>query len=212
MDRPIITSAQACANAHYISPGGYEIETKNGKHIRFDFMSTGWCVDKNNRCLIDIDVDTYDDDYAENEIITPEDIKDAKWLEFYIYTGEYDDPVIYPVKVYDIEFAFMDDKGNVDVYDCTPEMTAQINDDCIKPQLDEKSKEDGRFEYAVETYDVKSESFVSQIDVFTDFDVALKCVKESDHSDKTLYYGILSIEYDGNDNEIGTDRTWREDK
>lgn len=95
-DRPIILGK------HYISPGGYNL---NGK--QFDFCEfAGTITEKPDtlRC----DVYNFDEDYArENDVesITPADII-GDFTEFFVYTGEYDDEPINPVKVSNLAFYF----------------------------------------------------------------------------------------------------------
>ncbi len=84
---------------HYISPGGYCVNEKN-----FDFLSTcGKIINSNS---VNYYVSDFDTAYAEENgvnSITPEDIT-GDFSEFFIYTGEYDDPEINPVKVRDLVF------------------------------------------------------------------------------------------------------------
>ena len=140
MDRPILTSAEAGSNAHFISPGGYEIKCQDGTIKTFDFSSTGWNIDKNNRTLMEIDVDDFDNSYVdEPKDVTPADIAGCTWQEFYIFTGEDGDPEIYPVKVSNLHFVFKTSDGTTYLKRCSNKMLAQINNDCIKPLLAEKS-------------------------------------------------------------------------
>ncbi len=85
---------------HYISPGGYIL---NGK--QFDFCRfIGEIADDTLKCR----VDDFDDEYAEEngvKAITPADII-GEFSEFYIYTGEYDDEPINPVKISNLMFDF----------------------------------------------------------------------------------------------------------
>lgn len=64
-----------------------------------------------------------------------------------------------------------------------------------------------RTEYAVEIYN-KYHNFVEQIDVFETYEEAAQYIKETDIDiDKdSEYFGITEIEYDDNENEIGTNR------
>lgn len=94
-DRPINK------DRHYISPGGYNL---NGKS--FDFcMFEGVIVDPDTlRCYIS----DFDIEYAEDngvDAVVPADIM-GKFSEFYIYTGEYDDEPINPVKIDNLQFCF----------------------------------------------------------------------------------------------------------
>ena len=84
-------------NPYYISPGGYELV--NGK--RFDFFSSIGNVDPENRTKVEFDVLELDDEYS--DVITEKDLK-KPFTEFFIYTGEYDDPQIGIQEVKDVEF------------------------------------------------------------------------------------------------------------
>lgn len=94
MDRPIIPMR------HYICPGGYEVETNDGKTYRFDFLASEGYVNQNDNTIIDFflyhsDTDSFPE-MAElenhlNEIV--------KIVECFVYTGEYDDPEIKPVEI-----------------------------------------------------------------------------------------------------------------
>lgn len=65
-----------------------------------------------------------------------------------------------------------------------------------------------RTEYAVEVYNKYHDSFVEQIDVFETYEEAQRYIEEADIDiDKdSEYFGILEIEYDDDENEIGTNR------
>lgn len=65
-----------------------------------------------------------------------------------------------------------------------------------------------RTEYAVEVYNKYHDSFVEQIDVFETYEEAQRYIEETDIDiDKdSEYFGITEIEYDDDENEIGTNR------
>lgn len=65
-----------------------------------------------------------------------------------------------------------------------------------------------RTEYAVEVYNKYHDNFVEQIDVFETYEEATQYIKETDIDiDKdSEYFGITEIEYDDDENEIGTNR------
>ena len=65
-----------------------------------------------------------------------------------------------------------------------------------------------RTEYAVEVYNKYYDNFVEQIDVFETYEEAQRYIEETDIDiDKdSEYFGILEIEYDDDENEIGTNR------
>lgn len=102
-DRPIDS------NRHYISPGGYEIQTKENKIFNFDFLNYEGCIDTNNPCKLHVDVYGLDiDAFPNSKNISESDItdKDTIFNEFFVYTGEYDDPEIKPTKVTSLGFEF----------------------------------------------------------------------------------------------------------
>lgn len=103
MDRPIDPGE------HYISPGGYEI---NGKP--FDFYEFEGNIDKDNPyilncCLRDFDGTLGDED--EEIVITEKDIKKG-FTEFYVFTGEYDEPEINVKEVKKIVFEMYDTEAD----------------------------------------------------------------------------------------------------
>jgi len=99
MDRPIDP------DEHYISPGGYEI---NGKP--FDFYRYEGSVDKDNPCILNCCLREFDGtlgDEDEEIVITEKDIKKG-FGEFYVFTGEYNDPEINVKEVKEIVFEMYD--------------------------------------------------------------------------------------------------------
>lgn len=65
-----------------------------------------------------------------------------------------------------------------------------------------------RTEYAVEVYNKYHDNFVEQIDVFETYEEAQRYIEKTDIDiDKdSEYFGIIEIEYDDDENEIGTNR------
>ena len=103
MDRPINP------DEHYISPGGYEI---NGKP--FDFYRFEGNVDKDNPRILNCYLREFDGtlgDEDEEIVITEKDIEKG-FTEFYVYTGEYDDPEINVKEVKEIVFEMYDAEAN----------------------------------------------------------------------------------------------------
>ena len=87
---------------HYICPGGYELA--NGK--RFDFLESVGKVLSQDWHKVKFEVSVFDTDYAEeNGIaeITEDDLK-QNFNEFFVYTGEHDDPEIKVVGIEDLVF------------------------------------------------------------------------------------------------------------
>ena len=99
---------------HYISPGGYEM-VFNGKTIEFDFVEYYGTIDEKDPTLFHI-LQRYPDYDAFPDInkLTKEDLGLLENIkEFFVYTGEYDDSEINPVKIEDLAFVVFDDNGHV---------------------------------------------------------------------------------------------------
>lgn len=104
MDRPVISEGD---NPHYIVPGGYNIGG-----IDFDFVYYDQENDNDDNSIIYCDVNLLDTYYSPVSVnITLDFIKNNKFKEFFIYTGEKGcDPEINPVKV--ISLWIEDDNNN----------------------------------------------------------------------------------------------------
>ena len=107
MDRPIISGI------HYISPGGYEV-TANGKTYCFDFNESYGSIDKNDSSIIHFEL--RDEDYS----TFPEIMELRRNLrkitminEVYMYTGELNDPEIYPVKLLNFTIEDINSNGKI---------------------------------------------------------------------------------------------------
>lgn len=111
MDRPIKREQ------HYISPGGYIL---NGKE--FDFCRSQGCIDDRDKSKVHFYVDDIDESYSED--ITPEDVS-GEFSEFFVYTGEYDEPEINAVRVEGLKFYF----GN-DLVEC-PRQALESANECL---------------------------------------------------------------------------------
>ena len=86
---------------HYISPGGYIL---NGKE--FNFMdSEGW-IDEEDRSKVHFVVRNFDTDSYETSVC-PSDTR-GEFGEFYVYTGETDEPEVNAIAVEDLIFYFGD--------------------------------------------------------------------------------------------------------
>lgn len=83
---------------HYISPGGYSV---NGK--RFDFCAYEGCIDDEDPTLLHATVHDFDEEFFKesNEHAKNLTVSDFTkgFDEFYIYTGEDDEPEIIPKEV-----------------------------------------------------------------------------------------------------------------
>lgn len=102
VDRPIQPS-------HYISPGSYVL---NG--ALFDFCESAATVSE-DRKSISFFVHDFDETYSDRPL-TKEDVEKS-FAEFYVFTGEYDDP---DVKVKSIDFLAF---GFADGSSCTAKET-----------------------------------------------------------------------------------------
>jgi hypothetical protein len=101
MDRPIVKGS------HYISPGGYELRFVKkgglGVDIQFDFLDyEGTIEGKLLHCRVS-ELDTYSFRNADDVFKWLDSGITPVWNEFYVYTGEDDEPDIYPVKAFNIK-------------------------------------------------------------------------------------------------------------
>lgn len=92
---------------HYISPGGYQAVNPDNKDLRFDFtLSYGKISTKNPTDLHytawkldpDISIDSNKKPLSDEDFMK-ELLKVTDFKEFFIYTGENDDPEINPVSI-----------------------------------------------------------------------------------------------------------------
>lgn len=85
----------------FISPGGYEIELKDGRTIRFDFLDYEGYVDDEDPSVLHIIHSNLDIDvFPESKDLLNVKAEDIKCIiECYIYTGELDETRIRPVKI-----------------------------------------------------------------------------------------------------------------
>ena len=85
---------------HIIDPGGYEMTFSNGKTVRFDFEWFEGGVDRDDNtvlaCIMSI-LDT--DSFPDSEFLKTFTGSVTEIKEFFVYTGEADDPEINPVKL-----------------------------------------------------------------------------------------------------------------
>lgn len=103
---------------HYIIPGGYTIkadrphQNNNGRQsdlITFDFCDEDRYIDETDPCVMHFQVRNLDPEYGNsNEELNKTTLKTANFSEFFVYTGEDDDPEIKPVQICTLAF-IMDD-------------------------------------------------------------------------------------------------------
>ncbi|MDO4647188.1 MAG: hypothetical protein Q4B26_00960 [Eubacteriales bacterium] len=96
---------------HYISPGGYEIKTRNGNAIWFDFFRSEVLIDHENRKIAhcyqsELDTETEQDAVDLVSILKNGGIESIK--EWYIYTGEQGDEILHPIRLHSATFEFTD--------------------------------------------------------------------------------------------------------
>ena len=102
MDRPVVIEGK---NAHYISPGGYICG------IPFDFFDAEWNRSEEDKSIINVRVRHLDTDiYPEAADLTLDFLKYHDFNEFFIFSGDTDDPEIHPAKV--LSLTIEDDEGN----------------------------------------------------------------------------------------------------
>lgn len=108
---------------HFISPGGYDMDM-GGKVAQFDFCDYYGAISKEDAAVLEIQHELLDAwIFPESASITKEDVRALREVnEFFVYTGEEEDPEIHPVKLLSLSFEFEDGE----VIDCT-EMEAVRN-------------------------------------------------------------------------------------
>lgn len=81
---------------HYVSPGGYTF-VSGGKSYRFDFLNTEGWIDEDDPRLIHFHVFDFDETYGDPDADLSCGVD--KIEDFYIHTGDYDDPELNPILV-----------------------------------------------------------------------------------------------------------------
>lgn len=93
-DRPIDK------DRHVISPGGYEMTFSNGETVRFDFMNFEGSVTHDDETVLNCHMKILDiDSFPESEFLKTFTGSVTAIKEFFVYTGELNDPEINPVKL-----------------------------------------------------------------------------------------------------------------
>lgn len=101
MDRPIDKKL------HYISPGGYEFETMDGKTYGMDFTLSEGCVDVKDSSIVEFTLKDPDYEFFPEIAELRNRLEDiVRIVEFYIYTGEAGEPEIRPEKI--LKFQIID--------------------------------------------------------------------------------------------------------
>lgn len=120
MDRPIDP------NEHYISVGGFEVNNKP-----FDFFES--IGNKESETVITFELFDFDNTLGEKGlvIITPEDIEFG-FGEFFVFTGEDNEPEIYVKEVKAVTFEYYDtEKDEIISVNASPKVLSSANR-CIK--------------------------------------------------------------------------------
>lgn len=92
---------------HYISPGGYEIKIA-GQKIPLDFTCYSGTIDKKEPCKLHVehkglDIAAFPD---AGKIKATDDLTTMMFTEFFVFTGEDDEPEINPVRVENLVLDF----------------------------------------------------------------------------------------------------------
>lgn len=117
---------------HYISPGGYEFKSsKSEEPLQFDFFDYAGYIDSNDKTKILFEAEALDEQTFPGIIDKLnksfcEDINEI--TEFYIYTGEYEDPELNLSKIIDISLLFTDGTK----IDIKPEVIDKFNNELKK--------------------------------------------------------------------------------
>lgn len=90
---------------HYLSPGGYSVELRDGRKIEFDFFE--YCGDRIGTNSVAFEVSELDTtSFPDSENLTVDSMVGCNFDEFFVFTGEYDDPEIYMTNVHDVVFTY----------------------------------------------------------------------------------------------------------
>ena len=93
-------------NRHYIGIGGFEFLFRNGVNIGFDFNSSIANVQKNPTTIKfecdDLDCDSFPEAALLGMMLSDSEVKRIE--EFYVYTGEREEPEINPEKILSLSF------------------------------------------------------------------------------------------------------------
>ena len=111
-DRPIE------GDKHYISLGGFEM-TMKGKSVQFDFEEYRGSINKENPRILETEHKNPDYScFKDLDIITSDMLHNVEKIEeFFVYTGENDEPEINPVRIKELAFVIIDDLGNMEQID-----------------------------------------------------------------------------------------------
>ena len=93
-------------NRHYIGIGGFEFLFRNGVNIRFDFNSSIANVQRDPTVIKfecdDLDCDSFPEAALLGMLLSDSEVDRIE--EFYVYTGEREEPEINPEKIISLSF------------------------------------------------------------------------------------------------------------
>ena len=93
-DRPIVR------DRHVISIGGFEMTFDNGKTVRFDFLDFNGHIKSDDPSVLNFELHGLDvDAFPDSEFLKTFAGKVTAIKEFYVYTGEAEDPEINPIEL-----------------------------------------------------------------------------------------------------------------
>lgn len=102
-------------NEHYISPGGYEMTFSNGATTAFDFLDYWGTIDNRDKTILNCEMRSLDtESFEESEFLRTFAGSVVQINEFFVYTGEYDEPEIHPVKLVSLDI-FNDNGERINV-------------------------------------------------------------------------------------------------
>ena len=90
------------SKGHYISPGGYEMCFENGKTTQFDFLTYEGKISGDRMELEFWHYDLDDESFPESNWLRASVSPIVAIPEFFIYTGEFDEPEIYPTELLEL--------------------------------------------------------------------------------------------------------------
>ena len=105
-DRPIIGCCKRRLRRYYfrgehvISIGGFEMTFDNGKTVRFDFLDFNGHIESDDPSVLNFELHGLDvDAFPDSEFLKTFAGKVTAIKEFYVYTGEAEDPEINPIEL-----------------------------------------------------------------------------------------------------------------
>lgn len=97
---------------HYIIPGGYAVKAK-GKEYSFDFLDYEGYIDENDKSILHCYLKNIDDSYSDTEELKKHLHDIAEISEFFVYTGEDNEPEIRPIQLLELVIDNCEDCVNI---------------------------------------------------------------------------------------------------